>query len=174
MPDSGAIVVKQEDVARKGEEIRILHHPGDAHVRRRGSHHRAGSLLVPSGCRLTPGRLAILASAGVARPLVSPLPRVAHIATGGELVDCDSVPAAGQIRDTNSPLLAALVQAHGAELVRHRRVDEAPENLGQALEDALAARPDILLVSGGASVGDHDHTRACLVRQRNSICSYRA
>jgi molybdopterin molybdotransferase len=163
VPDAGAIVVKQEDVARKGGEIRILHHPGDAHVRQRGSHKRAAELLVASGCRLTPGMLALLAEAGVARPLVSQMPRVAHVATGGELVDCGDVPEPGQIRDSNSPLLAALVHAHGAELVQHRRVDESPGNLGQALDAALAARPDILLVSGGASVGDHDHTRACLL-----------
>ena len=162
VPDEGAIVVMQEDVVRRGGEIRILHNPGDAHVRQRGSHHRAGAALARGGQKLTPGLIAVLAGAGLACPLVAAMPRVAHIATGSELVDCGSEPGAGQIRDSNSPMLAALVRAHGAELVLHRRVDENPELLGRAIDEALAAGIDILLVSGGASVGEHDHTRSCL------------
>ena len=162
VPDQGVIVVMQEDVVLQGHALLMLHNPGVAHVRQRGSHHRAGSVLARTGQKLTPGLIAVLAAEGVANPLVSRLPRVAHIATGSELVDCASDPEFGQIRDSNSPLLASLVRAHGAAMVLHQRVDENPERLGRAIDEVLEAKVDMLMVSGGASVGDHDHTRACL------------
>jgi len=94
--------------------------------------------------------------------MVSPVVRVSHLATGRELVDYGVEPGVGQIRDTNSPMVAALVRGSGAAMVWQGRVDEDPAALMAALAPAIEAEPHILLISGGASVGDHDHTAGVL------------
>ena len=164
VPDQGAAVVMQEETERVENKVKLLAKPGSDWIRLRGAHSRQGDVLVPAGARLTPGRIALLASAGIARPMVSPFIRVAHIATGSEIVSCEQAPEEGQIRDSNSPMLAALLREAGAEVVFHRRVDESPGALQACIEKASEAGMDLLLVSGGASVGDHDHTREAFIR----------
>ena len=133
--------------------------PSLTHIRRRASQARAGDLLVPAGTRLDPGALALLASLGCVHPTVSRRVRIAHLITGGELVPPDATPAPGQIRDSNSTLLAALLAAHGStELVAHARAGETHESVSTAFAGLLATSPDLLLISGGSSGGDHDHT----------------
>jgi molybdopterin molybdotransferase len=163
VPEQGAAVVMQEDVQREGDFVRLLKTQGPEHIRPRGVHARRGDVLVSAGNRLTSGRIALLASAGIACPMVSPVVRVAHIATGGEIVGCDEEPNDGQIRDSNSPMIHALLCEAGAQRTFHRRLDESPASLKTAIADALEAGVHMLLVSGGASVGDHDHTRTVLL-----------
>ena len=110
-----------------------------------------------------PGHIALLALSGIARPLVSPVVRVAHIATGSEMVGYDEVPREAQIRDTNSPMISALLQESHAERRFHCRIDESPTALESAIGAALEEGVHLLLVSGGASVGEHDHTRKVLI-----------
>lgn len=162
VPDEGAVVVMQEDVDREEGQVRLRAMVGREHIRARGSQARRGDLLVDAGTRLAPGAIAVLAAAGAARPMVSPAIRAAHVATGRELVECDAVPGDGEIRDSNSPMISALLREAGAEPVWHRRVDEDPAALASAIAAALGARPHLLLISGGASVGDHDHTGGVL------------
>lgn len=153
-------VVKQEDVTRDGDTIRIVR-PGPAsHIRRRGENRRAGAIVVPAGTRLAAPELAALATIGVTRPLVTRPARCAHAATGDELVPPDQTPAGAQIRDSNSTLVAALLAAHGAELVGQQRVSDDPA----AATAAVAGLPahDVLLLSGGAGPGDRDTARAVL------------
>jgi len=162
VPDDGAAVVMQEDAERDGDRITLRMIGGSEHICLCGSHARRGDVLVSAGSRLTPGRIALLASAGMDRPMVSPLVRVAHITTGSEIVGYGEKPEEGQIRDSNSPMISALLREHGADCFFHRRLDESPAALKAAIGDALAAGADLLLVSGGASVGEHDHTRPVL------------
>jgi molybdopterin molybdotransferase len=161
VPAGADCVVKQEDTAREGDHVRITIMPryGDF-IRRRGENRRLGAIVVPAGTRLEPPELAALASAGAAHPLVARRPRVAHVVTGSELVPADQTPDEGQIRDSNSSLIAALVARQGGELVGHVHVRD-DLTVAQA---AIAALPthDVLLVSGGASVGDHDFARPAL------------
>lgn len=163
VPDGADCVVKQEDTARDGGNVRITNiAAGTDHIRRRGENRRAGDLVVPAGTRLGPPELAALASAGVALPEVTRAPRCAHVVTGDELVAPERTPAGAQIRDSNSTLIAALLAQHGATLVAQRPLRDDLD----AAAAALAELPphDVLLISGGASVGDRDIARALLER----------
>jgi molybdopterin molybdotransferase len=161
VPAGADCVVKQEDTTRDGDQVRITNIPrsGDF-IRRRGENCRAGAIVVPAGTRLGPPGLAALAAAGAAHPLVTRRPRVAHVVTGSELVPADQTPDEGQIRDSNSALIAALVARHGGELAGHVHVRD-DLTVAQAAIAALPAH-DVLLISGGASVGDHDFARPAL------------
>jgi molybdopterin molybdotransferase len=153
-------VVKQEDTAREGEAVRVLRTDGPAHIRRRGENRRAGDVVVPAATRLGPPELAALASAGITQPEVTRTPHCAHLVTGNELVAPDLTPTGAQIRDSNSTLIAALLERHGAGLVAQTR---SPDDLAaaRATVEALPAH-DVLLISGGASVGDYDIARPLL------------
>ncbi|MBI2517243.1 MAG: molybdopterin molybdotransferase MoeA [Opitutae bacterium] len=160
VPAGADCVVKQEDVTREGDTIRVARRDEPNFIRRRGENRRAGDIVVPSGTRLGPPELAALAATGTARPEVTRAPRGVHLVTGNELVAPDRTPTGAQIRDSNSTLIAALLAGRGAELVAqiHLRDDLA------AARAAVAALPahDVLLISGGASVGDHDIARPLL------------
>jgi molybdopterin molybdotransferase len=127
-------------------------------IRRRASQARAGDSLLAAGVFLGPGAIALLASAGCVAPVVSRRPRVAHLVTGGELVPADQSAPPGCIRDSNTPLVAALLAEAGAELVAHVRAGESHAAVSAAFGGLLASEPDLLLVSGGSSRGEHDHT----------------
>ncbi len=154
----GVRVVMQEEVRLDAGEVVFERIGGPTHVRLRGSAAQKGDVLLPSGTRLTPAALAVLASAGVVHPRVIPRPRVFHLTTGSEVIDASLAPGQGRIRNTNAPLVRALVEEHGAAWVGSRHVGEDP---GEALEICRWAQQegvDLLLISGGSSVGAHDHT----------------
>ena len=160
VPADAGCVIKQEDVTREGDVVRVVRHEGPDFIRRRGENRRAGDLVVSAGTHLGPPDLAALASAGVTHPEVTRVPRCAHLVTGNELVTPDQTPAGAQIRDSNSTLIAALLQRAGAELTGHAH---ARDDLAAA-QKIVTALPvhDVLLISGGASVGDHDIARPLL------------
>lgn len=159
--DPAAALIMQEDTTLLSPSaLQLNQSPSTKHIRRRASQARAGDMLLSSGQLLNAGSLALLASIGTTTPLVSRRARVAHLVTGGELVSPDTTPASGQIRDSNSTLIAALLADSHADLIFQKRVSDSRTATADALADALALQPDILLVSGGASVGDHDHTGA--------------
>lgn len=162
VPASADCVVKQEDIARDGDTIRVLHRDPTTFIRLRGENRRAGDIVVPAGTRLGPPELAALASAGVVRPEVTRAPRCAHVVTGDELVAPDRAPVGAQIRDSNSTLIAALLAQHGAALVAQRALGD--DLAGAAAVLAELPPHDVLLISGGASVGDRDIARALLER----------
>src|SRR4029077_8832637 len=163
LPDSGVGLVMIEDSSGAAQADRVVTRvaAGRAHVRSKGSQAKRGAVLLPPGETVTPGAVAVLASVGVTEPPVSPVARIAHLATGSELVDARSQPATGLIRDSNSPLVAALVAEAGAERVFHARVSESVE---QAVAELEPVQADLLLVSGGASVGAYDGTIEILTR----------
>jgi molybdopterin molybdotransferase len=158
LPAGADCVVKQEDATAVGDTVKVT--VGPDYIRRQGENRRQGEVVVPAGARLGPAELAALASVGVHRPLVSRRPRCVHLVTGNELVSPDQTPVGAQIRDSNSVLIAALLARHGAELVGHAH---ARDTLAEA-QAAIARLPehDVLLISGGASVGDHDFARPVL------------
>ena len=156
-------VVMQEEVEIAGTRIRLGRRSGDLHIRFRGEDVRQGTPLLAPGTRLGAGALALLASLGWVHPRVSRLPSMAHFVTGDEIVSPEARPQPGQIRDSNSTLLRALLQDWG--LAPHQ--GRLPEDLDAAW-DSLQASPattaDLLLISGGASLGRRDHTRTLLER----------
>jgi molybdopterin molybdotransferase len=152
LPAGGGRVVMQEEAKREGEMVTIAQFSDRRFIRARGSEAQPGDVLLPEGSRLGPAELAILAQVGAVTPGVVRVPTVRHIATGGEIVPPAEVPGPGQIRDTNSTLLAALFASLGVETWEsHRGVDD-PAALAE-----LGRQPaDLLIISGGASVGDYD------------------
>jgi len=163
LPCGGLRVVMQEHAGRKGDNLRILKRETVLNVRQRGEEVKAGQPLVLSGTRLDAGKLSLLAAAGCARPSASPRVRVMHFTTGDEIVPPDQTSKAGQIRDSNSILIWALLQPFQVELEQ----SHLPENLEAAwaqLDLNRIAAADLVLVSGGASVGDKDFTRPLLER----------
>ena len=155
IPAGASQVIMQEDVERADEWITPLRREVTAWIRHRGEDARRGDVLLRAGVRLGAGELALLAQLGVVQPRVSPAPRVIHFATGNELTDPAGTPAAGQIRDSNSTLIAALLADCGARLAHQRCCGDALDTLTAGIAAAGDAW-DLLLISGGASVGDYD------------------
>jgi molybdopterin molybdotransferase len=150
-------LVMWEDAVVAGETITLRAAPSASFIRRRASQARAGDSLLSSGTVLNPGALALLASVGNVVPSVTRLPRVAHLVTGGELLAPEAASVPGRIRDSNSTLIAALLAASSASLIGHARAGETYAEHTAAFAQLLAAKPDVILVSGGSSGGDHDH-----------------
>jgi len=156
-PGADAVVIQEEADAEDGRvTLRTVPRVGD-HIRREGSDVEKGGRVLAPGRTLTPGDLALVAAQGRLSVAVHRAPRVAIISSGNELVEIDAgEPGRGQIANTNAWALAAAVRAAGGEprvlpiLLDDRAATE------HALRDA-AASTDVLLTSGGASVGDHDH-----------------
>ena len=159
VPAGADAVVPIENVVVQDNSVEIPQavQPG-AHIRPRGGDVTAGEVVVPAGTRLTPGRLAAAAASGVAELSCARLPRVAVLATGSELVDPGGELRPGQIYETNGLMLSAALSATGAEVVSEPPVADDEEALREALERGLAA--DVLVTSGGVSVGEHDLVRA--------------
>jgi len=162
LPCDGLQVVMKEDVEVQGTRAQLVRREAGRNVRLRGEEARAGQVLVEPGTLLSPGALALLASVGHTRPCVTRRPRVLHLATGNEIVAPDQVPPPGQIRDSNSTLVRSFLLQWNIE-PRQLRVAEDAEATESALADA-GDGADLVLISGGASVGEHDFTRRLLER----------
>jgi molybdopterin molybdotransferase len=163
LPCTDLRVVMQEHVERQGDAMRITRRESAVNVRRCGEEAKAGQPLLTDGVRLDAGKLALLASVGHAQPLVSPHPRVAHFTTGDEIVPPGHTPERGQIRDSNSILIHSLLQPWRCEVFQKH----LPENLAAAKAESLQwqaeiAHANLVLISGGASVGEKDFTRPLL------------
>ena len=153
MPAGGAWVVIQEDVTRQGDQIIIgPKADGGSNIRPTGQDFRPGDLLPPR--RLRPNDLGLLAAMNLPEVDVTRRPVVALIATGDELVMPGENPGPDQIIASNTFTLAALCEAEGAEVRRLPIARDNPAALTTVL--GLARGADLILTTGGASVGDHD------------------
>jgi molybdopterin molybdotransferase len=156
LPDGADAVVPFEEVRATHETIALRAPLGAGdHVFAPGDDAKSGDVLVRAGDIITPGRAALLASAGYATLAVYRRPRVAIVSTGNELVAIDERPRTGQVRNSNAALLAACVERDGAQIVflEHARDSEAP--LRATLRRA-AAGSDLVITTGGASAGVRD------------------
>ncbi|WP_062211938.1 molybdopterin molybdotransferase MoeA [Demequina oxidasica] len=133
--------------------------PLDAHMRRRGEDVSAGDEVLAVGTRLGPWQMAAAASAGVARMSVARRPRVAVLATGDELTDPGQPLSHGSIYDSNGTLMATLASAAGAVVTVLPRAGDDPAALVGVLATASA---DLIVTSGGVSVGAYDVVKAAL------------
>jgi molybdopterin molybdotransferase len=156
LPAAADTVVMQEQVQRDGDVIRITGQPGPGeHVRPQGDETRCGEYLLAAGQRLTPEHIGLLASQGLASVRVRARPRVALLTTGDELCPLGQEPGPGQIYDSNRYLLRALLAEQGLTAQDQGIIPDQPERLRQALVQA-AATADVIITTGGASVGDAD------------------
>ena len=162
LPGAELQVVMKEAVRVAGDEVEILQRDAGRNIRFCGEDARAGSLVIAAGTRLDPGALALLASIGHTQPLVTRLPRILHVATGNEIVPPEQTPKTGQIRDSNSTLVRAFMEQRGI-VPEQLRVGEDRGAIDSALRaPSSGSGSDLLLISGGASVGEHDFTRSLL------------
>jgi molybdopterin molybdotransferase len=128
----------------------------------RGAEALAGTQVLAAGTRLGPAQIALAAAFGYASVPVFARPRVAILTTGDELVPVDATPGPGQIRNSNAPMLAALVAAAGGEPCLLPVAADDPQALDSAL--GRAARTDLLLITGGVSAGKFDLVEDALAR----------
>jgi molybdopterin molybdotransferase len=164
LPRGAALVVQQEQTEREGDRLRIrADQPLQAglHVRRRGEELSRGQVALPAGALLGPAELSLFAAACTGTVVCHRRPRVALLATGHELVAPGQEPGPGQIVDSSTLVLEALARAAGALTVR---LGIGPDDPGALAARLLSAEADVLVTTGGASVGDHDHARASLER----------
>lgn len=162
LPEGANAIIAQED-ARILDDGRVQFQGAVAaghFVRPRGGDVQAGEKVAAAGDPLDSARLALLVAAGIDAVRVHPRPRVAIVTTGDELCAPGTPLAAGQIYDSNAPMLRALTRDSGAEVVGVEHAPDDPTRLRQALEDATAA--DAIICSGGVSVGEADHVRDVL------------
>jgi len=146
----------------EGGEVLVRVAVGErAFVREAGEDVREGTLVLERGRVLDPAAIGMLASVGRRAVPVVPRPRVAVVSTGDELVDPGDPLGPGQIRDSNSWLLVAQARRAGAEAFRCGRLHDDPDALRKGFALA-AAEGDLVLTSGGVSVGDRDYTKQVL------------
>jgi molybdopterin molybdotransferase len=120
-------------------------------IMRRGTSLRSGEVVLSAGSILRPIEIGLLSEVGRTEVAVYPRPRVAVLATGNELVSPDAIPAAGQIRNSNGPMLKALVEQAGATAIDLGVARDEQDELRQLIERGLMA--DVLVLSGGVSAG---------------------
>lgn len=160
MPPGADTVVIQEDAARDGDQVRLPGAPLGDNVRRTGEDVAVGDAVLAAGARLTPWDIGLCAALGIAELSVARTPRVALIATGDELVDVTEMPAMGQLVDSSVHALAALIAEAGGTA---DRLGIARDDLGSLADLFAAARDyDVVITTGGVSVGDRDYVRAAL------------
>ena len=159
IPDGAdaVIPVEQADVDGTRVRFRIAAENTGKLIRRAGENVKIGDRVLGPGLRITPPIIGILASLGYASVDVARRPVVGVVATGNELVDVSETPGAGQIRDANGPVLAAQIATAGGVVDGPHRVGDHRERLRRTLESRASA--DVLVVSGGVSMGEYDFVR---------------
>lgn len=169
VPSGAELVIAQEDVRRLDDGRIVIDDGGREHaragrfVRPAGADFDRGDPLLAAGTELHAAELALLGAAGHARVAVHRRPRVAILSNGDELVPLGQTPPPGFVPSTNGLMLASLVRAAGGEVVASIEVPDDRGALDRALLEVTAAA-DVVLTSGGASVGDHDLVRDALRR----------
>lgn len=164
VPDGADAVLQQELTEVADGQVRLRQPVGvGANIRPAGGDIRPGMRLVAAGTQLGPAEIALLAAAGVHPVRVTRRPRVAILATGDELAPLGETPRPGQIRETNSPYLIAAVQRAGAEPLPLGIARDRAEDIRAKLAQAKTA--DLILTSGGVSVGDYDLVKQILAEQ---------
>jgi molybdopterin molybdotransferase len=157
LPAGADTVVIQERTERDGTCLTVTAPSGiGRHVRARGLDFREGDVLLTAGRRLTDRDVALAAAMNHPAVSVRRTPRVALLATGDELVAPGTAPAPGQIVYSNGFALAALARAEGAEVIDLGIVPDRVDATVAAVDAAARERADVLVTTGGASVGDYD------------------
>jgi len=162
VPDGADAVVPVEASRVSGDRVDLPATAPGTFVRERGSDLTAGAELIPAGTRLASRHLAAVAAAGLTRVDVLQPVRIAVISTGSELAAPGDPLAPGQIPDANGIALEAAARAAGADVVHRGRVADAPDELSAVLDAAAAAGAELIVTSGGISMGDYEVVREVL------------
>ncbi|MDG1340369.1 MAG: molybdopterin-binding protein [Paracoccaceae bacterium] len=172
LPDGVDTVVLQEDVTLTADSVSFSTglKPG-ANARRAGEDVAEGDVILPKGRKLTAADIALLSITGVSEVQVHRRLRVAILSTGDELVEAGTTPKDGQINDANRPMLRAVLNAWGYDVVDLGRQPDDADALERAFDQG-AEQADAILTSGGASAGDEDHVSA-LLTQKAAMTTWR-
>jgi molybdopterin molybdotransferase len=161
LPAGCDTVVPVEEVAAEATHIRLLRPPrAGQHVRRRGEELGRDEALLAAGMPLHAGEMGLLAAAGIEQVKVYPAPRVALLSTGDELVELGEVPGPGQIVNSNFHLLAARLKEEGSSVIPLGVARDNEYDLAERVGRGLQA--DMLISTGGVSVGDRDYVQETL------------
>jgi molybdopterin molybdotransferase len=164
MPAGADAVVPVEWTDGGVAHVRIDRRPDPGnYIRRAGEDVAAGEVVLTSGTHLGASQIGLAAAVGRSRLVVRPRPRVVVVSTGSELVEPGEPIGPGQIQDSNSPALTAAALEAGAIAYRVGIVPDDPRRLADTLEDQLV-RADLLVTSGGVSVGAYDVVKDVLSR----------
>ncbi len=161
IPAGTVAVVPVERTVRFADSVRVEEVPENANVRRAGEDVRAGRVVMSAGRELGPAAIGVLAAVGLAEARCARRPRVSLAATGDELVEPGRALAPGCIWSSNPLALAGQISRAGGDLVSSQTVPDEPGATRAALERALASA-EVICVSGGVSVGAHDHVKGAL------------
>ncbi|RNE92173.1 gephyrin-like molybdotransferase Glp [Marichromatium sp. AB31] len=164
VPEGADTVVMQEQCERDGERVRIPPEcKAGGNIRRAGEDFTAGTEVIAAGTRLGPQHLGLAASLGLAELMVRPRLRVAICASGDELVAPGAPLGPGQIYDSNRLTLGAMLTALGCEVIDLGRIPDDLEATCATLARGADAA-DLVIASGGVSVGEEDHVRPAVER----------
>ncbi len=167
VPEGADCVIMVEYTKSVGENrIRFTGSSTEENICLKGEDIKKGDVVLRAGCRISAQHIAVLASHGCVKPLVSLRPRVGIIATGDELVEPSQKPTACQIRNSNAFQLAAQVVSAAAIATNYGIAVDTKEAIEAKLKKAIAEN-DVVILSGGVSVGDYDLVRGIL--EENNI-----
>jgi molybdopterin molybdotransferase len=165
VPQNANCIIIQENAARNGETLRAtadaIPLPG-ANIRRLGSDFRAGDEVLPKGAHVNAGAIAVAAMAGHGSIKVGGAPRIAIVATGDELVPVGAACSPAQIPCSNSLMLLAMLANLPCDVLDAGILRDDLAELERCLS-ALSEKVDIIVTTGGASVGDHDLVQKALL-----------
>lgn len=166
LPAGADTIVVQEDTDRSGDTVTVKAPARpDRHIRKAGLDFATGDVLMPQGRLLSDRDLALAAAMNHASLPVHRRPRIALIATGDELVAPGQEPGPGQIVYSNGYAIAALAQSQGAAVTDLGIVPDRIDATVEAIRAARAAAADIIVTTGGASVGDYDFVQQALAAE---------
>ena len=161
LPEGADAVVPVERTTAVKERVAVPEIAAGTNVRRAGEDIPRGAVVLQTGTQLGPAELGVAASVGRAELTCAQKPRVAVLVTGDELTEPGHKLAPGGIYSSNAYSLSAQVERAGGEVIERATVPDDAQGTRRALEDALAAA-DLVVVSGGVSVGPHDHVKPAL------------
>jgi molybdopterin molybdotransferase len=163
VPAGATAVIRQEDVELEGEQVHLKAAVGPGeNIRGAGEDMAAGTTILTAGTRLRPAELGASVAAGAGAVTVTRRPRVHVLCTGDELREPGEPLGPGEIHNSNGTMLVSLAARSGALTAPPGRLADDRAATEAALGDALA-RADALVISGGVSVGPHDHVKPALV-----------
>ncbi len=156
IPDGADAVVRQEWTAREGDVVVIQRPtPVGQDLRRQGEELKIGATLIDAGRRLNAGHIAMLSMSGVAAVAVRSMPRIVVLVSGDEVIDPGRALRPGEVYNANGPLIEAWLSRNGYQARRVEHVADREEAVRDCLARAFADA-DLVLTTGGVSVGDRD------------------
>lgn len=162
VPDNANAIVMQEKVITNGKEIKIEHSPQkNQNIRPLGEQVKKGEIALKKGTELRPAAIGYLTSLGITKVPVYNKPRIALVTTGNELVKAGKLLSHGKIFESNSVMLQSALRSLKFNDISLHNVDDQHEKIRDKLESVMSTN-DLVIITGGISVGDYDFVRKAL------------